>query len=747
MNQQEQTFEIGRLAKTLRQIAEQIQISEQSSDSHRDTLQATLQDYWKSGGASSTDEAQFVETMDRQRALSTHVQGTTRRLYKMLKSPYFGRIDFAEAGERRPELIYIGIGSLSDKETGNFMIYDWRAPVASLFYDYGRGTAAYHCPAGTITGVISLKRQFKIVNGQIEYMFDSDLKIDDEILQQLLSKSADDKMHTIVNTIQREQNRIIRDQSHRVLFVEGPAGSGKTSAALHRVAFLLYQDRARLTSQNVLILSPNHIFGDYISGVLPEIGEENVMQMTFQDYVSLAAAEMPVRFEARTTYLEQMLAPEADPQRAANVRFKSSEFFCQALLRYLDRLAASRVDNYPAITVRGQTIFQQEEWHHYYSGSFAMMPPVLRLEKIKAIIQKRLSEVVQRIRREKMAEIIIAGDEINEKVIKSLARMQTRDELRAITDQIEQLTTVDVVNEYKQLFTNDRLLRENGLAVPADWKTVQKQTRAYLNKGILPYEDIPPFLYFQGILQGFPAKPDIKHVIIDEAQDYTSFQYKILARLFPNCSWTIVGDPAQSVQPYLRTASFREASQSIGVENTLLFRLTKSYRSTCQIQAFCQALLPPAAGGAVAVNRSGPLPVILHGQQPGDQTAAIASTIQAMLNQGWNSIGVVTKTAAQAMTVYPTLDYAVRASLVTREDDEFYRGVVVMPAYLAKGLEFDAVLVVNADGSNYSQAQDRHILYTICTRALHRLVVYYTGTPSPFIASLDPALYKTEPDW
>ncbi|QDR80722.1 HelD family protein [Sporomusa termitida] len=746
MNQQEQNFEIDRLAKTLRQVSEQIQISEQSSDNQRDTLQATLRDYWKSGGGNSTDEAQFIETMDRQRALSTHIHYSARHLHKMLKSPYFGRIDFTETDERRPEMIYIGIGSLSDKETGSFLIYDWRAPVASMFYDYGQGAAAYHCPAGTITGVISLKRQFKIVNGQIEYMFDSDLKIDDEILQQLLSKSADDKMHTIVNSIQREQNQIIRDQAHRVLFVEGPAGSGKTSAALHRVAFLLYQDRAGLTSQNVLILSPNHIFGDYISSVLPEIGEENVVQMTFQDYVARSAAEMPVQFEARTTYLEYMLTPNPDPKRVANIRFKSSEFFCQALLRYLDRLASDRVDNYPAITVRGETIFYQDEWRHYYTGSFAMMPPVLRLEKIKTIIQKRLSEVIQRIRQEKIEEIIIAGEEINEKVIKALARIQTRDELRATTDQLEQLTTLDVLNEYKQLFKHNRLLTETGLAIPADWEIIQKQTCAFLQKGLLPYEDIPPFLYFQGILQGFPAKPDIKHVIIDEAQDYTSFQYKILAQLFPNCSWTIVGDPAQAVQPYLMTASFKEASTSIGVENTLLFRLTKSYRSTREIQALCQALLPDA-GEVFSVNRSGPLPVIVQVQQSREQTAVIASTIQAMLDQGWRSIGVITKTAAQAMTVYPTIDHTVRPSLVTKEDDEFYRGVVVMPAYLAKGLEFDAVLVVNADDINYSHDQDRHILYTICTRALHRLVLYYTDTPSPFIARLDPALYKNKPDW
>ncbi|MDF2570380.1 MAG: helD 1 [Sporomusa sp.] len=744
MNQQEQQFETVRLAETLRQVSEQIKVSEQNSENHRDTLQTTLREYWKSGGGNSIDEAQLIETMDRQRALSTHAHHTSRQLYKMLKSPYFGRIDFAEAEDSQTEQIYIGIGSLSDKDTGKFLVYDWRAPVSGMFYDYGRGQASYRCPAGTITGIITLKRQYKIVNGQIEYMFDSDLKIDDEILQQLLSKSADDKMHTIVNSIQREQNQIIRDQDHRVLFVEGPAGSGKTSAALHRVAFLLYQDRARLTSQNVLILSPNHIFGDYISNVLPEIGEENVVQMTFQDYIALSTAEIPLQFEPRTTYLEHMLTSNPNQKRIANITFKSSQIFCQALISYLAWFASDLVNDYPAVLVRGETIFRQDEWRYYYTVSFAMMPPALRLEKIKTIIQKRMSEVIQAIRKEKVHEITAAGAEVNEKVIRALARIQARDELRSITDQVEQLTTLDAVSEYKRLFKSDRLFNITGISVPKEWETIQRQTRTYINQGVLPYEDIPPFLYFQGILQGFPAKADIKHVIIDEAQDYTVFQYKILAQLFPNCSWTIVGDPAQAVQPFLTTARFTEASNIMGIANTLLFSLTKSYRSTREIQAFCQALLPPAACEVISVNRPGPLPAVVQMQQTQELAGALASTIQEMKSRGWRSIGIIAKTAAQAIAAYSTLDSSIKPSLVINEDDEFNRGVVVIPAYLAKGLEFDAVLVLNADDVNYIHDQDRHILYTICTRALHRLFLYYTDTPSPFISQISRELYVNE---
>lgn len=736
MDQQERQFEITKLALTLKQVQEQIKISEQDSSNHQYALQVTTQEYWATGNTNSVDEAQLIETMNRQRALSSHTFHIARQLCKMLVSPYFGRIDFAEANLCQAEKIYIGIGSLTDQVTGEFLVYDWRAPVSSMFYDYGRGQASYRCPAGTITGTISLKRQFKITNGIIEYMFDSDLKIDDEILRELLGKSADDKMHTIVNSIQREQNQIIRDDKHKVLFVEGPAGSGKTSVALHRVAFLLYQDRERLTSQNVLILSPNHIFSEYISNVLPEIGEENVLQMTFQDYATRSTAQIPLQFETRAAYIEHILTTGSSKKRAANIRFKSSSRFSEALTNYLEWLSSDWINEHPAVKVRGEILFRQDEWRHYYVGSFGMMPPLLRLEKIRTILQKRMRKIVHTVRMEKEAELIKAGEEINEKVIKALARIQARDELKPITDQIDQLTTLDVLTEYIGLFQDNRLFEATKMVVPAEWKEIRTQTLDSINRGILPFEDIPPFLYFQGVLQGFTTKTDIKHVVIDEAQDYTSFHYKILVRLFPNCSWTIVGDPAQIVQPFLITASFDEAGNILGREYTLLVRLNKSYRSTREIQNFCQALLPNLCG-VQSVNRPGPRPNIIT------LDSIISKTISEILNEGWHSIGIITKTATQAATVYHKLKgLIVNLTLVVSEEDQFHPGVVIIPSYLAKGLEFDAVLVMNVDASNFSHEQDRHILYTICSRALHRLYLYYSGHISPFLVEIDPNLYN-----
>ena len=236
-------------------------------------LRNTLGDYWENTGRNSADTAQYIEAIDRQRSLAAISENRRRQLVRMADSPYFGRLDFAE-DTTEPEVFYIGIASLSEDSSSQLLVYDWRTPVAGMFYDFERGPAWYQCPAGVIEGVITRKRQYKIVSGNMVYLFDSDIKIDDEMLQELLTKSADEQMHTIVTSIQREQNQIIRNEGHRVVFVRGPAGSGKTSIALHRIAFLLYRDRETLTSQNVLILSPNHIFSEYISSVLPEIGEE-----------------------------------------------------------------------------------------------------------------------------------------------------------------------------------------------------------------------------------------------------------------------------------------------------------------------------------------------------------------------------------------------------------------------------------------------------------------------------------------
>ncbi len=749
MDDQERQKEAIKLEETLEEIKKQLVISEDNCVVKQSELKETLLNYWEKCGS---DEAQLVETANRQRALSSLTHSTPLKLKKMLNSPYFGRIDFIEEDtgmEPQEEKVYIGLSTLMDEETGEFLIYDWRAPISSMFYDYGLGQAAYHCSEGNINGTIILKRQYKIANSCMQYMFNADLKIDDEVLQEILGKSVDDKMHTIVNSIQREQNQIIRDANHRALFVEGPAGSGKTSVALHRIAFLLYRDRKSINEKNVLILSPNHLFSDYISNVLPEMGEENVLQKTFHDCVFEAINQLPIKLETRTFHLETVLSNGSDHQqtlRAENIRFKSSRNFENILREYLEWVQTSLVDEYPDIEFRGQVIFKKEEWKHYFLGNLSEMPVKIRLEKIRAVIEGRMRPLFHAVRKEKEAEIVNRAEEVDENTIKALARIAAREEFASFYEKIDRLTKLSPLAEYRRLFKGGWLLDRSSKKTdfPKDWQSIQRQTLFYLNNGVLPYEDTPGFIYFQGVLQGFPINRDIKHLIIDEAQDYTRMQYQILVTLFPNSTWTVVGDPAQAVHPFLNTASFTDMSEIIGNEKSIAFRLTRSYRSTKEIQAFCQAILSDKTK-VEAINRSGSLPAVTKIENLHEYTPALIQTIKNILKEGWHSIGIICKNTYQAKKVFWELKEYIDLNLVIDEEDSFHQGIVVIPSYLAKGLEFDAVLVVNADTINFSSEEERHILYTMCTRTLHRLSLFYCGKPSLFLREMDEKLYEITP--
>jgi DNA helicase-2/ATP-dependent DNA helicase PcrA len=334
MNEIEQQIELQRLEMVLQQIRLKLDQGAGICQTSHNELQDALAAYWESPGKNFWDQVQLTESVERQRNLTSVSYRRQSQFVKMASSPYFGRIDFVEAGfsDLLPsEVIYIGITTLTDSETGEYLIYDWRSPVAAMFYVFERGKSHYQCPAGTISGEITLKRQYKIKNGQMEYMFDADLKIDDEMLQEILGKSVDDKMRTIVNTIQREQNYVIRDEQHRFLLVQGTADSGKTSIALHRIAYILYRERNLLTARNILIFSPNQIFSDYISNVLPELGEDNVLQTTFKDFVHNSKLKLPFQeIEDGASQLEYILIGSDEQDfytRVAGIRYKSSPEF------------------------------------------------------------------------------------------------------------------------------------------------------------------------------------------------------------------------------------------------------------------------------------------------------------------------------------------------------------------------------------------------------------------------------------
>lgn len=749
MNELERKYELERLQTILLLIKNLLASGADYKNDTEIQLRNTLGDYWENVGRETADEAQLIEVVERQRSITTVINDNYQQLKRIIDSPYFGRIDFTETTAQEAidtEQIYIGISTLTDPVNGDLLIYDWRAPIAGMFYDFERGRASYSCPSGTITGIISLKRQYKIVNSTMKYMFDSDLKIDDEMLQELLGESTDDKMRSIVTSIQREQNQVIRNEGHRLLFVQGPAGSGKTSIALHRVAYLLYRDKESLTAKNVLILSPHHIFSDYISNVLPEIGEENVLHTTFHDYITASMSELPLIVENRSDHLEFLFTNHGSPNLSnhiANISYKSSADFesvLQNLLHYLDK---EMIATYPPITFREQVIFSQEDWQEYYLTSLSFLPVKRRLIKIQEIILVRMRPLVHKIRKAKEAEIVATAEEVNEKTIQVLARIAAKEELASLVAQIETLTSIDSLSLYQQLFEEEELFQRYraDTPIPPHWSKIKEDTLSKLRGGLLPYEDSFPFFYFQGMLEGFPAKLEIKHLVIDEAQDYTALQYKILTYLFPNCSWTILGDLAQIVHPYLPTVDFETASHIINIPAPIIFRLTQSYRSTREIQNFCRALLP-TIDETKSIHRSGALPQVIRVERHDLVSSILNREITKLQEEGWHSIAMICKTAQDCTIIYDQLNTEIKLTLISTENDEYHRGIIVIPAYLAKGLEFDAVFVLNTDAETYGFTGDANILYTICTRALHRLSLFYSGNLSPLITNLASDLYQ-----
>ncbi|MFD2611904.1 RNA polymerase recycling motor HelD [Paenibacillus gansuensis] len=692
------------------------------------------------------------------------------KMKRLLPAPYFARIDFAEEQEGLQQ-VYIGTASFLDEEDGTFLVYDWRTPVASLYYDYGPGPAAYETPGGTVTGEMELKRQFIIRDGDIRFMFDTGLTIGDEILQQVLGKGANEQMKSIVATIQREQNRIIRNDSSRMLIVEGAAGSGKTSAVMQRVAYLLYKYRNTLKADQMVLFSPNPMFNSYVSAVLPELGEDNIRQTTFQDYLG---RRLEPEFTVEDPYdqLEYELSAGEDPgykARMSGIRFKSSSLFLNVLQSYKERLESEGMQFRP-LRFRGRTLVSGEEMaakFYSYGPSFRLPN---RVELMKEWLLERLKEFMEqeteeawvqeelnyldhekyqkayiRMRNARKRNRSELHDSEEEELL--LRRMVVDEQFRKLRTRVRHLRFVHVTALYRQLFDGNELMgaltKEAGL--PEEWQGICKYTLSRLDDKRLCYEDAAPYLYLKELTEGFRMNGGVRHVLIDEAQDYTVFQFEFLHRLFPWARMTAVGDFNQAI--HAAAAAFRDeqtVSSLYGEAGTERIRLTRSYRSTREIVEFTSAMV---RGGEEIepFNRSGGKPLIVRGPaDPKAYAAMVAERAAGLRAEGFGSVAVICKTAAASKLVYDALSEAgaQELALVTKATQSLPKGTVVIPAYLAKGVEFDGVLIYDASAEEYGIESLRKLFYTACTRAMHRLELCTPGGLSPFLAEVPQHLYE-----
>jgi DNA helicase II / ATP-dependent DNA helicase PcrA len=727
--------------------------------------------FWEDVTVNMDEPDDVIETaasIKQQAELLSERERTFKQMDKQLRilerlrySPYFGRIDFLETGEKDVDHVYLGIASLMDEHDENFLIYDWRAPISSLYYDFAPGPASYHTMDGKIEGEMELKRQFIIRASAIKAMFDTGVTIGDEMLQEVLGNNANAQMKSIVATIQREQNLIIRNEKSKLLIVQGVAGSGKTSAALQRVAYLLYRYRETLKSENIMLFSPNPLFNSYVSTVLPELGEENMEQATFMEYLNNRIGNQ-FRAEDPFDQMEFLLNEENHSNyhiRVKGIRYKSSLQFKKIIDQYVIDLSREGLQ-FKDLTFRGENIISKENMYEYFYSLDKTYTIPNRLEMVKDWLLRELKrrvrqerskawveEEVQFLEKEDYLEAyqeLQDKDRFSEKSFddfeqeqKFLADKVVKNKFRPLFNRVKKLNFIDMQGLYSQLF---KAGIDNKEVLLDDWAQICSQTIEQLENYKIAYEDATPFVYLQDLLKGRKSTTGIRHIFIDEAQDYSPFQFALIERLFPFSKMTLLGDFNQAIFSGATGSPTVLSDYENHGEDVEKINLTKTYRSTKEIVDFTSSLIE--GGDKIEpFNRHGKKPSIKKAE-PHLLNGLILNKINEFFEEGHRTIAVICRTAAESKSVYDALKDEVPLHLIEKATIAYEKGILVIPSYLAKGIEFDAVILY--DNSQYRNESERKLFYTVCTRAMHRLHMFVTNNLSPLMKDVAESLYEME---
>ena len=670
---------------------------------------------------------------------------------RLEKRPYFARVDFKEQGEKKPETIYIGLGSFADKND-HFLIYDWRAPISSIYYDGKLGEVSYNSPEGKITVDMTKKRQFMIEDGKIVNMFDTNESIGDQMLLEVLSEKSSTQMKSIVTTIQQEQNKIIRNTSADLLFVQGAAGSGKTSAILQRIAFLLYRYRGNLTSSDVIMFSPNQLFNDYIKNVLPEMGEQNMVQMTYWQFVARRLPGMNV---------ENLFKQFEDQNADTNIsKFKDSVNFFNLVTRYAKHLNKRGVV-FKNIYFRDKKkpYFDKEkikEIYYSYNENYNLANRIdaTREELIKMLNRKIAPEArkawvartIEGMSQSELNELYDRPDQEFESEAKEEAFLGRKIVLKALKGVHKRILHNHFINMRAQYLS---FLR----AVPKmvdlakwnideeDWMHHIDEVKENFKKHDIAITDVSAYLYLYDLITGRRTDYEMRYAFIDEIQDYTPFQLAYLKYNFPRAKFTMLGDLNQAIFTKDESRSLlKQISGLFDPEKMDVVQLTKSYRSTKQLTNFTKQIL--RQGEKIeAFNRQGPKPVI-WGRDSDEQAIDVLVDVLRDNEKRKMTTAIITKDLAGAKFVHEKLsEKGEKSTLIATANQRLVDGTLVIPSYLAKGLEFDAVVMWGANKKNYHQLDETQLVYTITSRAMYKLDVIYTGEKSPLL-DVDPVTYE-----
>jgi DNA helicase II / ATP-dependent DNA helicase PcrA len=697
-------------------------------------------------------QSQLLSERERSRGI---IDKQLKELNRLKYSPYFGRIDFLESGESNTEKIYIGIASLMDLKDENFLIYDWRAPISSMYYDYSPGPAYYDTPSGEFEGEIKLKRQYIIRNAKLKAMFDTGVTIGDEMLQEVLANQADTQMKSIVATIQKEQNQIIRNEKAKLLVVQGVAGSGKTSAALQRVAYLLYRYRGKINSENIMLFSPNTLFNSYVATVLPELGEENMKQTTFQEYLN-SRINRDFFLEDAYDQMEYLLISQQDEEymtRMESIRYKASNEFKQQIDEYGEKLRLEGMI-FEDIVFRQKILVKKEEIKQFF---YTMDPAISIPNKIELVKNWLIKELKKAMKLEQSEawvgeeiqflekdDYLEAFNKLQEKEGFSkdsfddydreeafLAEMIVKQRFKRIFNSVKKFKFVNLLSIYKKIFAMENTTPK--------WSEISLYSIKSLDNMIMTYEDATPFVYLQDLILGRNSDTGIRHVFIDEAQDYSPFQFSFIQQLFPYSKITLLGDINQAIYSGVTNSETVLEGADSKEDTTETIVLTKTYRSTKPIVEFTRSFVENGEK-IEAFNRPGLKPTLTILKDFWEIEKNIILKVKELQANGHKTIAIICKTAKESKMVYDSLKNEITVRLIEKGTLAYEEGTLIIPAYLAKGIEFDSVIIF--DTSQYSRDEERKLFYTACTRAMHELHLFSIATPSPLLKLTPEETYK-----
>lgn len=717
-NQTEKAFEEKRLAQTISLAEEQLKQAKEAADKKKSEIIEAKKDvrentehgitslYTSDGFEALVELSQYINPVTDKIIDYEEEEHKILLLEKMIKSPYFARIDFKFDDEDEFEKIYIGRSSLRKNSYQEMYVYDWRSPIASVFYRFMTGEAFYDAPCGRVTGELNLKRQYEIKNGTLEYFFDSDVQIVDEFLRQLLSQNTTAKMKAIVETIQHEQDVVIRDMENDLLMVQGVAGSGKTSIALHRAAYLMYQGlQTKLSANNIMIISPNSIFEQYISNVLPELGEDNVISSVFEDILSELLNGRKI--QSRNDFLENLIVNSKYKEISRNsIEFKTSSFFREILDQFL-------------IDIPRQWIEFEDV---YYEGKCVVSGQILK-DKILGRPETPLG-----IKLEQLEDYIL------EQIFGTGKGRGHKEEKNLIKQEIQKFIKIDIVELYKILFSNEAyfysLLQNSNPS--QNIKNIWKYTKENLEADSLYYDDAIAIAYLYLKIYGTNKYKNIKQVVIDEAQDYYPLQYEILNFLFSNAKFTILGDMKQTLAKKEDISFYEQIQKILNKKKSSLIMLDKSFRCTNEILNFSLKFIEQSSQ-IKSFNRNGDSPKVYIADNSEIFIDEIVKEIKLCQEKGFQSICLICKTEKNSTYLFNKIKHKLDIQLIKNGSVSDLQGVFILPVYMSKGLEFDTVLICDADSQNYHDEDDKNLLYVACTRALHKLSLFCENEVSPLI--------------